>query len=63
MFILLPPFVRANGVENVLANLNAETFGEIVKEGNLFPKKVIVSLPKFTMERTIEMAPVSTCDE
>ncbi|GLV39081.1 Serpin 88Ea [Carabus blaptoides fortunei] len=58
MFILLPPFVRENGVENILANLNAETFGEIVKEGNLFPKKVIVAMPKFSMERTIEMAPI-----
>lgn len=58
MFILLPPFANAAGVENVLAKLNAQTFGEIVREGNLYQKRVIVSIPKFSLERSIEMTPI-----
>lgn len=59
MYIFLPPFTSVNGVENVLEKLNAETFGEIVKEGALYPKKVMVSIPKFAVERSIELSPVS----
>lgn len=58
MFILLPPFASKNGLEKVLSRLNAKTLHDIVAEGALVSRKVEVSLPKFSVERTIELGPV-----
>lgn len=58
MFILLPPFSKEDGIEQVLKRLTLENFKSVVN-GSLLPRQVQVSLPKFTLEQTIELTPVS----
>lgn len=58
MFILLPPFSTTNGLEIVLSRLNSTTLAEIVKDGGLISRTVEVSIPKFVVERTVELTPV-----
>ncbi|XP_044728178.1 serine protease inhibitor 88Ea-like [Chrysoperla carnea] len=58
MFIFLPPFATENGLDNVLAKLNVTTFQELVRDGGLYPKKVFVSLPKFSVEQAFDLKPV-----
>lgn len=59
MFILLPPFVKEDGVANILKKLTLEQFQKIVgDESKLWPRTVNVSLPKFNLERTIELVPI-----
>ncbi|XP_067014372.2 serine protease inhibitor 88Ea [Anabrus simplex] len=50
MFILLPPFVKTNGVDEVLKKLNAETMQEFLQDDALSPQSVEVEVPKFTAE-------------
>lgn len=59
MYILLPPFVSTDGVDKILANLNSKTLADIVSKKNLLMSRTVeVSLPKFAVERTIELGPV-----
>lgn len=59
MYILLPPSTSKDGVDKILANLNSQTLAEIVSENHLLTSRTVeVSLPKFTVERTIELGPV-----
>lgn len=58
MFIFLPPFATENGADHILTNLNVTTFQEFVNEGGLYPKKVVVSMPKYVMEQSIELKSV-----
>lgn len=60
MFILLPPFVKEDGVETILKRLTLEKFRSIVEDdSSLLPRTVQVSLPKFSLEHTLELVPVS----
>lgn len=58
MYILLPPFVE-DGVAVVLKKLTLEKFKNIVSGNTLGPRTVQVSLPKFSLEHTMELVPVS----
>lgn len=61
MYILLPPFVKEDGVATILKRLTLEKFRSIVDENStLLPRTVQVSLPKFSLEHTLELSPVST---
>lgn len=57
MFVFLPPAVP-NSLEQLLARLTSDTgiLSEIVNEG--IPRMVDVKLPKFSIEKTVEMKPV-----
>lgn len=60
MYILLPPFSNTeNSIETTLKHLTLENFRSIVENDNLASRTVQLALPKFTMETTIEMTPVS----
>ncbi|KAL3281765.1 hypothetical protein HHI36_004968 [Cryptolaemus montrouzieri] len=59
MYILLPPFSKTNdALENTLSKLTLEEFRKIVKGNNAFKQSIQVSLPKFSLEHTIELVPV-----
>ncbi|XP_022908637.1 serine protease inhibitor 88Ea-like isoform X2 [Onthophagus taurus] len=59
MYILLPPFVKEDGVDNTLKKLTPERFQHMIRNHNtLLGKTVYLSLPKFSLEDTIEMTPV-----
>ena len=58
MFILLPPFTKEDGIQTVLKRLNLERFKEIVSGKTLSSRTVQVSLPKFSLEHTLELVPV-----
>lgn len=58
MYILLPPFSKEDGIETVLKKLTLENFRSVVN-GSLSPRQVQVSFPKFGLEHTIELVPVS----
>nr|AIO11228.1 serpin [Hesperophylax occidentalis] len=60
MFVLLPPFAKENGVDDILANLTPETLAEIVEEGHYMPRQVEVQFPKFSMEKTVQLKEVLT---
>ncbi|XP_063918035.1 serine protease inhibitor 88Ea-like [Zophobas morio] len=55
MYIILPPFTN---YEDTLKRLNVENFKKMVASDRLLSKKVRVSLPKFSMEETIDLRPV-----
>ncbi|KAF5305666.1 hypothetical protein FQA39_LY09155 [Lamprigera yunnana] len=57
MYILLPPFSKEDGVETVLKRLTLETFRSVVNE-SMLPRQVKVSLPKFSLEHTVELTPI-----
>jgi serpin B len=57
MFIILPPYTKPNGIEAVINQLSVEHLQEIVEDD--LPRAVEVSIPKFTIEQTIELTPVS----
>jgi serine protease inhibitor len=59
MYVLLPPFTKEDAIDNTLKKLTAEKFRSIVDSSNLIPKTVQVSFPKFSLEHTIELVPVS----
>lgn len=59
MFILLPPFSKEDSIETTLKKLNLENFRNVVNSNNLIAKTVQVALPKFSLETTIELVPVS----
>ena len=57
MFIILPPFAKSNGVESVIKQLSVESFHELLEDD--LPRNVEVAIPKFTIEQTITLTPVS----
>lgn len=59
MFILLPPFTKEDGIQTVLKRLTLDRFKEIVAGKTLSSRTVQVSLPKFSLEHTLELVPVS----
>lgn len=59
MFIFLPPFTKEDAVDNTLKKLTLDKFQNIVASSRLNPKTVQVSFPKFSLEHTIELVPVS----
>lgn len=60
MFILLPPFAQTeDSIEATLKNLTLENFKNIVENNNMISRTVQVALPKFSLETTIELTPVS----
>lgn len=59
MFILLPPFTKEDAIETVLKRLTLEKFKAITQSSNLNARTVQVSLPKFSLEHTLELTPVS----
>ncbi|XP_075235461.1 serine protease inhibitor 88Ea-like [Lycorma delicatula] len=58
MYILLPPFASPNGITNVLKRLTLKTLHEIVDEDIMIPRPVEVSVPKFTVEQSLNMIPI-----
>ncbi|XP_045471064.1 serine protease inhibitor 88Ea-like isoform X1 [Harmonia axyridis] len=59
MYILLPPFSKTNrALENTLSKLTLQEFNNIVEGKNSFSHTVQVSLPKFSLEQTIELVPI-----
>jgi serpin B len=61
MFIILPPNAKSNGIESVIKQLSVESLQEIVEDD--LPRAVEVSIPKFTIEQTIELTAVSLHDQ
>ncbi|XP_066157837.1 serine protease inhibitor 88Ea-like isoform X2 [Euwallacea fornicatus] len=59
MYILLPPFSNTeDSIDATLKNLNLDNFKKLVEKDSLVPRTVQVSLPKFSLETTIELVPV-----
>uniref|UniRef100_A0A224XD42 Putative serine proteinase inhibitor n=1 Tax=Panstrongylus lignarius TaxID=156445 RepID=A0A224XD42_9HEMI len=58
MYILLPPFASPNGITNILKRLTLDKFQEVASEGFMVPRAVDVSVPKFTIEKELEMTPI-----
>lgn len=58
MFILLPPYAAPNGITNLLKRLNTQAFREIVSEDSLIPRSAEVGIPKFTIEKELELIPI-----
>ncbi|KAJ9598343.1 hypothetical protein L9F63_010959 [Diploptera punctata] len=56
MFIILPPFTKANGVESIIENLSLESLHELLEDD--LPKNVEVVIPKFAIEQTITLKPI-----
>lgn len=60
MYILLPPFANTeDSIEATLKNLTLENFKSIVENDNMISRTVQVALPKFSLETSIELTPVS----
>lgn len=60
MYILLPPFANTEySIEATLKNLTLENFRKVVDSNELIARTVQVALPKFSLETTVEMTPVS----
>ncbi|KAF5277687.1 hypothetical protein FQR65_LT03667 [Abscondita terminalis] len=57
MYILLPPFAKEDGIETVLKRLTVDTFRSVVND-SMLPRQVKLSLPKFSLEHTIELTPI-----
>ncbi|XP_017768664.1 PREDICTED: serpin B4-like isoform X2 [Nicrophorus vespilloides] len=59
MYILLPPFAKEDGIPTILKRLTLERFKSIVDENSsLSARTVQVSVPKFSLEHTIQMVPI-----
>lgn len=59
MFVFLPPFVSRDGIRTILSRINPKNLQEILSEDAMIPRKVEVGLPRFSVEQTLELAPVS----
>ncbi|OWR46462.1 seminal fluid protein CSSFP042 [Danaus plexippus plexippus] len=57
MYILLPPYSMKEGVNNIIANLTPERLAAVVEEGYL-GREVVVEIPKFTIERSLQLRPI-----
>jgi serine protease inhibitor len=60
MFIILPPYAKPNAIESVINQLSVESLQEIMQDD--LPRAVEVSIPKFTVEKSLELTPVSSSD-
>ncbi|XP_049800906.1 serine protease inhibitor 88Ea-like [Schistocerca nitens] len=58
MFILLPPFLKSNGVDAIIKQLDVDSLREITEQDAMYPQTVEVEIPKFTVESRIEMQQV-----
>lgn len=59
MFVFLPPYAAPKGISNVLMRLTSKNLQEILSEEAMTPRKVEVGLPRFSVEQSMELAPVS----
>ena len=59
MYVFLPPFTKEGAIDNTLKKLTVDKFQNIVNSNRLTAKTVQVSFPKFALEHTIELVPVS----
>lgn len=60
MFILLPPFANTEySIEATLKNLTLVNFRKVVDTNQLIVRTVQVAMPKFSLQTTVEMTPVS----
>ncbi|XP_045508326.1 serine protease inhibitor 88Ea-like [Colias croceus] len=57
MYILLPPYSMKEGVSNIINNLTPERLAAVVEEGYM-GREVVVEIPKFTIERSLELKPI-----
>lgn len=57
--VFLPPFSKANALEDVLMKITPESLTQALNEGHT--QKVDLKLPKFTIEKTMKLVPVSFC--
>ncbi|XP_039295627.1 serine protease inhibitor 88Ea isoform X2 [Nilaparvata lugens] len=60
MFVLLPPFASPSGITNILKRLTLKTLHEIIDEDSMIPRAVEVSIPKFEVEKSIELVQILT---
>lgn len=58
MYIFLPPFSNPEGVSNIIKNLTPDKLQMVVEEGALMAREVIVEIPKFSMEKEIDLKSV-----
>lgn len=59
MFVFLPPYASQGGISMILSRLNPKNLQEILSEDAMIPRKVEVGLPRFSVEQTLELTPVS----
>lgn len=59
MFVFLPPYAAPRGVNNILKRLTPENLHEILTEEAMIPREVEVGLPRFSVEQSLELVPVS----
>lgn len=60
MYILLPPFSNTeDSIDATLKNLNLQNFKKVVDKESLISRTVQVAMPKFSLETTVELVPVS----
>lgn len=59
MFVFLPPYSAPKGVNTILSNMTPVKLRDILSGKVMNQKEVEVGLPKFSVEHTLELAPVS----
>lgn len=57
MYILLPPYSMKEGVTNIIKNLTPKRLASVMEESYM-GREVIVEIPKFSMEKTIQLREV-----
>lgn len=61
LFVILPPFNKQRGISLLTKRLNTNILQEIVSSNEWRTRSVEVSLPKFSIEQTMDnLVPVST---
>lgn len=59
MFVFLPPYAAPRGITNILKRLTPQILREILTEEVMIPREVEVGIPKFSIEQSLELVPVS----
>lgn len=59
MFVFLPPYAAPRGIANILRRLTPHNLREILSEEAMVPREVEVGIPKFSVENSLELVPVS----
>jgi Serpin (serine protease inhibitor) len=62
MVILLPPYLNQPdaGLQHLLARLTPEALQEAMEPGSMAARQVEVAIPKFSIDHSLELVPVST---
>ena len=58
MIIILPRFEN-NSVDKLIKQLSEDSLADITDFEALYPRPVEIELPKFTVEQTLDLKPVS----